>query len=202
MTFRSRRPFTVVEAKNWSRQIGPQRKTVIVLHCMETPSNLDTAEWCARFFAGTLDVDPKTHLRPEAPQSSAHFTVDADSIVQCVPAELVAWGAPGCNQQGIHVEHPGRHSWTREQWLSGNSRAALQNGARLVAELAQHFRIPCEFLEATDLRNKLAGITTHEQVTLAWPDKGHGHIDPGPGFPLGEYLDWVRSYTGSAWGEI
>jgi hypothetical protein len=193
--FRSRLPCTVREAVNWNRKAGPQRKGVIVLHCMQWPSKLDTAEWCGRFFAG---------LEGEAPMASANFAVDADSVVQCVPAENWAYHAPGCNPQGIGVEHPGYVTWTREQWLAAPSRGALQMGARLVAELCQHFQIPCEFLDAEDLRAKLTGITTHEQVSIAFPERQgpHPHLDPGRGFPLREYLDWVRSYTGSAWGEV
>ncbi len=193
--FRSRLPCTVREAVNWNRRAGAQRKTVIVLHCMQWPTKLDTAEWCGRFFAG---------LEGPAPMASAHFAVDPDSVVQCVPAEMWAYHAPGCNPQGVGVEHPGYFDWTREQWLASKSKAALQMGARLVAELCQHFQIPCEFLDAEDLRAKLTGITTHEQVSLAFPEKQgpHPHRDPGLGFPLREYLDWVRSYTGSAWGEV
>jgi N-acetylmuramoyl-L-alanine amidase len=192
--FRSRLPLTVREAINWNRKAGPQRKTLIVLHCMQWPSKLDTAEWCGRFFAG---------LEGPAPVASANFCVDGDSVVQSVPAEMWAYHAPGGNPQGIGVEHPGFVSWTREQWLAPKSEAALRMGARLVAELCEHFQIPCEFLDADDVRAKLAGITTHEHVAIAYPERNpHPHKDPGRGFPLREYLDWVRSYTSSAWAEV
>lgn len=192
--FASRLPLTVREAVNWNRKAGAQRKTLIVLHCMQWPSKLDSAEWCGRFFAG---------LEGPAPVASANFCVDGDSVVQSVPAEMWAFHAPGANPQGIGVEHPGFVAWKREQWLAPKSAAALTMGARLVAELCQHFQIPCEFLDADDVRAKLSGITTHAQVAKAYPEKNpHPHTDPGPGFPLRDYLDRVRSYTSSAWAEV
>jgi len=201
--FASRLPLTVREAVNWNRKAGPQRKTLIVLHCMQWPTKLDSAEWCGKFFAGALDPDPKTLKVPAAPMASANFCVDGDSVVQCVPAEMWAYHAPGANPQGIGVEHPGFVAWSRAQWLAPKSAAALAMGARLVAELAMHFQIPCEFLDADDVRAKLSGITTHEQVAIAFPEKNpHPHKDPGLGFPVRDYLDRVRGYTSNAWAEV
>lgn len=177
----------IVDAANWSRQLGPQQKRWIVLHSMEAPEKGDCAELVARYFA-----------RPST-KASAHFCVDNDSIVQCVPAERVAWHAPGANQYGIGIEHAGYARQTAAQWRDGYSLAMLDLSARLCAELVHHFAIPCEFVAAADLRAQRAGITTHREVTRAWPDKGT-HTDPGSGFPLREYLDAVRRYRDAgAW---
>lgn len=179
-------PHTKREAANWSRGIGPQRKTWIVIHCMQWPERGNSAEWCGRFFAG---------LEGKAPDASAHYAVDTDSIVECVPAERVAWHAPGANQQGVGIEHAGYARQSRAEWLDPYGRAMLDLSARLTAELCDHFGIPVECLDEDDLRGGLSGITTHEQVSLAFGKSTH--MDPGPHFPMGEYLAMVRGHTRS-----
>lgn len=169
-----------VEAKNWQRDAGPQPKALIVLHCMEYPEAATTAEWCAGFFAG-----------PGAPNASAHYAVDSDSIVNCVKPELVAWHAPGANRQGIGIEHAGFARQSRLQWLDDYSLAMLHLSAKLTAWLCgTRFQIPVRFVAADQLRRGMPGITTHWEVTKAFPDKG-SHTDPGPHFPINDYLAWV-----------
>lgn len=185
MAFELSLPHTKRLAQNWQKDVGPQRKTVIVLHCMQYPERGDTAEWCGRFFAG---------LEGPAPKASAHYAVDNDSIVECVPAERIAWHAPGANKQGIGIEHAGYVRQSRGEWLDSYGHAMLELSARLAAELCAHFGIPAECLDAGDLMLGLSGITTHEQVSLAFGKSTH--TDPGPGFPLGEYLSLVRSHLG------
>lgn len=169
-----------IEAKNWSRNVGPQPKTVIVLHTMEYPETSTTAEWCARFFAG---------LEGAAPQASAHYCVDDDSIVGCVPPDRIAWHAPGANTGGIGIEHAGYARQSRAQWLDDYSLRMLQLSAALTAHLCRRFAIPCSFIVAEHLRRGGRGITTHAEVTKAFGKSTH--TDPGPFFPLGDYLRMV-----------
>lgn len=180
-------PHRLVDAANWSRSVGPQIKRVIVLHSMEAPEKGDTAENVARYFA-----QPAT-------RASAHFCIDNDSIVQCVPAERVAWHAPGANAFGIGLEHAGYARQSAAEWRDSYTAAMLDLSARLCAELVHHFAIPVAFIDAAGLRAHVSGITTHLEVTRAWPDKGT-HTDPGPHFPLDEYLLNVRRYRDAgAW---
>jgi N-acetyl-anhydromuramyl-L-alanine amidase AmpD len=174
-------PHRIVEAANWSRHMGPQIKRWLVVHSMEAPEKGDTAELVARYFARS------------STQASAHFCVDRDSIVQCVPAELVAWHAPGLNTKGIGIEHAGYARQTRAEWLDSYGLAMLDMSARLCAELCHHFAIPVEAVGAAELFRGEPGITTHAQVTRAYPTKGT-HTDPGPGFPMREFLDLIRRY--------
>src|SRR5262245_26190342 len=183
MAFELQLPHTKRLALNWQRDAGPQRKSLVVIHCMQYPERGNSAEWCGRYFAG---------LEGPAPQASAHYAVDSDSIVECVPADRIAWHAPGANRQGIGIEHAGWARQSRGEWLDSYGKAMLGLSARLTAALCDHFGIPDEYVDADDLLRGDSGITTHEQVSLAW--KKSTHTDPGPHFPMGEYLALVRGH--------
>lgn len=189
--FKLRLPHAVIEATNWSRDIVPQRKRVIVIHCGEAAERGGTAEGMGNYFRNQKTTDKV--------RSSAHYCVDNNSIVQCLAPELVAWHAPGANRFGIGIEHAGYSKQTREQWLDAYGVDMLHLSSALVAELCVHFQIPVELLDADDLRGGLTGITDHATVTKAWPDKG-SHWDPGPGFPMRDYLQLVRKHTDAGTG--
>jgi N-acetyl-anhydromuramyl-L-alanine amidase AmpD len=170
-----------VEAANWSKHLQhPQPKSVVVLHCMEWPEKPDSAEWCAGFFAGT---------KGPAPQASAHYCVDADSVICCVPPDRVAWHAPGANANGIGIEHAGYARQTAAQWLDDYSLRMLQLSAELTAWLCKRFGIPVQFIGAEHLRRGARGITTHAEVSRAFGKSTH--MDPGPFFPINEYVRFI-----------
>jgi len=169
-----------VEAQNWSRTIGAQRKDLIVLHCMEVADASTTAEWCAGYFAGR---------HGPAPNASAHFCVDDDSVICCVPHDRVAWHAPGANHNGIGIEHAGYARNTRAQWLDDFSLRMLGLSAELAAWLMLEHEIPLTFVVADHIKVGGRGITTHEQVSRAFGKSTHW--DPGPHFPIGDYLRMV-----------
>lgn len=168
-----------VEARHWTRDVGPQQKSLIVLHCMEYPEAATTASWCAQFFA-----DEK------APRASAHYCVDSDEVICSVPPDRIAWHAPGANKHGIGIEHAGFARQTRMQWLDDYSFLMLALSSKLSAWLCQRFKIPVQFVAAEQLRRGMPGITTHWEVTRAFPDLGT-HTDPGPHFPINDYMTWV-----------
>jgi N-acetyl-anhydromuramyl-L-alanine amidase AmpD len=116
-----------VEAANWQRDAGEQSKSLIVLHCMEYLEASTSAEWCAAFFAGRRGMKP--------PRSSAHYCIDSDSIVACVPRRRIAWHAPGANQRGIGLEHAGFARQSRAEWLDDYTLAMLQLSSKLTAWL-------------------------------------------------------------------
>src|SRR6476469_11249703 len=78
---------------------------VIVIQTMESPEKPDTAESVAAWFAGS-----------SAPQASAHYCIDANSVVECVRDTDVAWHAPGANHNGIGLEHAGRAAQSAADW--------------------------------------------------------------------------------------
>lgn len=153
----------------------------IVLHCTDGCEGTNAAEDCAHMFAGKL-----------ANQRSCHYAVDADSIVRSVPDLQVAWHcAHAGNAIGVGVEICGRASQTRAQWLDETSYRTLCLAARLVADLCTAFALPPRFVDAAGLRVGEPGITTHAEVSKAWQQTHH--TDPGPGFPLVDFVSAVSA---------
>lgn len=173
-----------VQAAHWTDLGHPPRKKWIVIHAMEYPEKPNSAEWCARYFAG---------LEGRAPRASAHACVDSDTIVQCVAWEQIAWHAPGANALGIGIEHAGFARQTAGDWSDAYSRMMLELSAWLVAQLCAKFRIPIAFVDSRGLIDGKPGITTHREATLAF--KKSTHTDPGPGFPMSDYLARCRHHA-------
>jgi N-acetyl-anhydromuramyl-L-alanine amidase AmpD len=159
---------------------------VLVIHTMESPEKPDTAESVAAWFAGST-----------APQASAHYCIDGNSIVQCVRDEDVAWHAPGANHNGLGFEHAGRAAQTAHDWSDDYSLACLALSAELVARKCEEHHIPVVWLQSADLRAGRRGITGHVQVSDAF--KRSDHRDPGTSFPVQRYLALVRASMGTAW---
>ncbi len=177
-----------VKARHFTDALTP--KHWIVLHSMEAPEASTTAENVANWFASEA-----------SPKSSAHYCIDADSVVQCVDADKIAWHAPGLNQHGIGLEHAGYARQTVTQWRDAFSTAMLERSARLCAALCAQRGIPAQLVAAEQLRQSKAagwrlhhGITTHAEVSRAFGKSDHW--DPGPGFPMEDYLRLVREALG------
>jgi N-acetyl-anhydromuramyl-L-alanine amidase AmpD len=170
------------QARFFTRVTSPARSIdLVVLHTMEYPERPTGAEWCADFFAG-----------PSSPRASCHYAIDADSVVQCVRDEDVAWAAPDANHNGLQLEHAGYASQTKLLWGDLYSRAMLERSAALTARLCVKHRIPVRFVDSVGLRIGVRGITTHNAVTQAFPGPGRTHWDPGPNFPMDEYIALVK----------
>lgn len=167
-------------------ETGGRKIDLIVIHTMEMDEKGETAEHCARWFSNP------------AAKASAHYCVDADSIVQCVRDRDVGWHAPGANHDGIGIEHAGRARQTGREWADAYSTAMLERSAALVADLCRKYAIPLAWLYAADLKAGKRGITTHDAVSKAF--KRSSHWDPGTGFPIEHYLALVRAELGKAGG--
>jgi len=167
-----------------ARHCGPIRSTdlvrLIVIHTMEAPEKPTTARAVANWFAG-----------PTAPQASAHYCVDATDTIQCVADDVVAWGAPGANRVGIHIEHAGYASQGAAGWADEYSQQMLIRSALLVADLSIRYGIPLERRTVAELADPMAkGLCGHVDITNA-RNGGKGHTDPGPDFPWDEFLRMV-----------
>lgn len=151
----------------------------IVLHSMEAPDKPGTARAVARYF--------QTLTRP----ASAHYCVDGNEVVQCVQTKDVAYGAPGANRMGLHIEMAGYAAETAEQWEEPFSLQTIENAAWLAGLilLPKFPAIPIKFVNAAGLRAGELGITTHAEVTKAFNGT---HTDPGAGFPIDRFLAFAQ----------
>lgn len=176
-----------VQAKNYSKgSRGPGTITLVCIHTMEAPEGPATAENVAAWFAGA-----------NAPQASAHYNVDADSVVQSVLEKDVAWHAGPINGYSIGVEHAGYAKQSPEEWADEYSLRMLERSAELVAGICTRHAIPIERVTAVDLKaGRRAGICGHADVTVGLTG-GKGHWDPGPHFPWEWYLGRVVEYAGT-----
>jgi hypothetical protein len=167
----------------------------LVLHSMEWAEKPSTAEACANMFAGRW---------ADAPRASAHWCIDNDSAVLCVPEQHVAWHAKRANRFGVGYEHGGYARQSRAEWLDDYSESMLWLSARLAArKTVPRWGLPIHFVDRDGLRSayadyierglpvpdELRGFTTHVEVTHGL---GGSHVDPGKHFPLATYLDMVR----------
>ena len=172
-----------IQARNYTRGRSVPID-VLVIHTMESPETPTTAESVANWFAGST-----------APQASAHYCIDSNSIVQCVKDSDVAWHAPGANHNGLGFEHAGRAAQLPKDWSDDYSTKCLELSAELVARKCAEYGIPAVWLRVPDLLAGKRGITGHVQVSQAF--KRSTHTDPGPNFPIERYLGWVKSHLGS-----
>lgn len=171
--------------------VHPKQRFIrlIVLHTMEAPEKLDTAENVAAWFAN------RHAPRYPAPKASAHYNVDCDSIIQCVREHDIAWHAPGANHDGIGVEQAGTAWQSAIQWRDAYSTSVLAKTARLTAKIARRHNIPIRKLSVEEVRGKKEmGFAGHVDVTNAFPEAKGTHQDPGPHFPWDEFLDQVRDH--------
>ena len=169
--------YPFVESPNMTRTSG-RSIDVVVVHTMEIAERLDGAEAVARWFS-----------RPES-EVSAHYCVDADSVVQCVREEDIAWHARGGNEHSIGVELAGRAGQGADGWSDAYSRAVLERAAAIVADVCERYEIPVRWVRAAGLRQGRRGLTGHAEVSRAFHKSDHW--DPGPGFPVTRFLSLVR----------
>lgn len=168
----------------------------IVIHDGETNEGSTPAEGMGSWFAQDHGAGQR---------SSAHRGADTDSICTYVQDKDTAFGAPGVNSTGWHLEHAGRASQTASQWDDADSRLILANGALAAAEASVRLApltvdkkpIPAAWLTDAQLRAaqtdaRIKGFITHRQVTRVL--KNGSHTDPGANFPAPHYMELVRSH--------
>lgn len=181
-----------VEAR-WYRR-GKRRSPAlwVVLHATHGAEHARAAEDGARELQLIPPKSQGGRLR------SAHAFIDSDSAVQCVPWECEAYhaGAHG-NQYGEGLELCGRADQTRAQWLDAQSLAMLRIAAHVVRWRCDAIGVPLIFRPAHELKAMIPGVTTHAEITKAFPGDT-SHTDPGPGFPLVELLDAARALQSGA----
>lgn len=127
--------------------------------------------------------------------ASAHWCTDPTATVAGVDEADTAWGAPGANANGIHIEQaayaefgrPGQPAWTDPN----PRRMLVEQTVPLVASICRRHGIPPVLLEPDDLRAGRKGITDHVRVSAAF--SGGDHWDCGENFPLAEVVAMVAA---------
>jgi N-acetyl-anhydromuramyl-L-alanine amidase AmpD len=154
----------------------------IVLHstegCRKTDCGNVSARGIAEFFSNT------------SAKVSSHLVVDdKPACERCVPDTDRAWAAGAANDRGLQIEMVATAHWTRGGW---EARARLlEASAALVGAWCERWKIPARYVGVDGIRQKRAGIVTHADVSKAFKVEG-GHWDPGPGFPMVEFMAMVR----------
>ena len=172
--------YPFMAARNFTKA-GRKEVDLVVVHTMEAPEKGETAENVAAWFAGST-----------APQASAHYCVDGDTIVQCVRDDDVAWHAPGANHDGIGIEHAGYARQSQADWEDEYSTRMLERSAQLAAHICARYGIPPVWLHPADLLAGRRGITSHANVSRAF--RRSDHHDPGTSFPIQRYLKLVQRF--------
>lgn len=122
-------------------------------------------------------------------RASTHFVVDEERAVRCLPDDVVPWGAPGANRDGIHIEQCGWAKWSRLAWFRHQS--TLKRAAWVAARSCHDHGIPARWLTDKQLADgDTAGVTYHAQVSRVF--RGSGHTDPGPNYPYGYFIRLVK----------
>lgn len=145
----------------------------IVLHDEEASS----AESAARYFT------------TKAAKGSAHLCVDDSECFRCLPNKVIAYGAPGANERGFHIEQAGFGKWSLTTWLL--HRQTLRRAAYKTAYHCALFNIPPSFVFASGLALGKPGVTTHAECSKAF---GGDHTDPGLFWPRRTFMGYVREY--------
>lgn len=151
---------------------------LIVMHSTESPNRAGSAKAVANYFA--------------SPSSggSTHLIVDDASCYRPLRNEQVGWSAPGANTDGFHIEQCGYASWTPQEW--GSHMQTLRRGAYKAAFHCRKFGIPAVWVDHIGILAGKKGITTHAEVTKAYPQGSH--TDPGSGWPRALFIALVKGY--------
>jgi hypothetical protein len=132
--------------------------------------------------------------------TSAHYFVDRNTIIHGVLTKNRANCARHRgNRLGIQYELCGTVQ-TRAEWLDAPSLATLKLAAKQVARDCRKYKIPVRRLTVAETRrawtefpNGPRGIVGHVDCTLAYPEDGGDHTDPGKNFPWDVFLGFVRA---------
>lgn len=171
-----------VQAKSYAKGRPDGPPIWIIIHDMEASEHSGRAENTAEYFR-TL---------PDGRSVSSHYTVDNDSVVQCVKLADTAFtvgNRPG-NYRGINWEFSGFASQTGGEWLDPFGVAMFNQAAPYIRADAARFNIPLVRRTVAELKAFTPGVTSHNDMRLAFG--GTSHTDPGPNFPWDYFMALIQ----------
>lgn len=168
-----------VQPRAWSNA-NRTSVQVVVIHTTEGSMRAESAEDGAAYDARRTD------------STSTHYFHDSNSTVQCVRTEDIAYAALyNGNQRGIQHELCARAGTT--DWSGEYSQDMLWVAARQVARDCMKWRIPARKLTAAQVAAGEKGLCGHVDITIAFPQDGGDHTDPGTRFPWFQFLAIVQA---------
>lgn len=154
-----------------------------IIHDMEAHEDTDCAEGTAQYF----------HTGAGGRSVSSHYCWDSTSGVQCVRLKDSAWtvgNRPG-NNRGINHELCGFASQSRSGWLDPFGLAMFERIVPVMRSDCAKYGIPLERRTVAELQAWRPGITSHNDLRLAFG--GTTHTDPGSNFPWDVFMDMLTS---------
>jgi len=173
-----------VTPKSYTKGRKSGQPSVIFIHTTEGSEGRTSAEDGAAYDARRTDG------------TSTHFFVDEDTVVQCVLTTDEAHAArTHGNDVGIQIEECGKAGQTRAQWSDKASAGTIENTAKLCVAIRKKYgasRFPLVNLTPSQLRAGQHGFAEHKDATLAWPEDGGDHTDPGPNYPWDQLFSRIK----------
>ena len=175
-------------AKNFEHGREGHSVQIIALHSAENQELPGQALHLLQWFAGST-----------APEASANEIVDNKEILESVADSDTSWelANKALNLIAWGIEITGHASNTAAQWGDPYETETLKNAVIAVkAEMIKR-GIPPIHLTDSQIRAAVAGdptikgIITHADATRALSIAG-GHTDPGPNFPLLQFLAQLK----------
>jgi N-acetyl-anhydromuramyl-L-alanine amidase AmpD len=132
-----------------------------------------------------------------ASQASAHIGIDGSGNCEVwVPSNEKAWTILQLNPVTVNIEFVGRAAQTAGAWEDSQ----IRQGAKWTAYWGHMFGIP---MQRGNVKNNHGfpiiskkGVIRHKDLT----DAGFGtHTDPGPSFPMVDFLNYCQWYRKNGW---
>lgn len=156
---------------------------LIVIHDTEGSAHAQSAE------------DGAAYDQRRTDETSTHYFVDNDSVVQCVRTADQAHAArTQGNRRGIQYELCAKATFSRAKWLGADyGRPMLQRAARQAARDCRKWNIPAVKVSAAQVAAGKKGICGHADITYAFPADHGTHTDPGANFPWADFIDMIKA---------
>lgn len=132
-----------------------------------------------------------------ASQASSHIGVDGEGhSIQWVADDRKAWTILQLNSVTLNIEMVGRAAQPKSAWET----AQLKSAAKWTAYWCLKYGIPVRRGVVRNINGfpvvTRKGVIRHVDLTRA----GFGtHTDPGPGFPMKRFLEYVAYYVANGW---